>query len=67
MKFFDQIPNHDDDPMPDEPAGVICPYCQADNAEYVGEAYEEEEWQGSQLKCLDCGNHFYDIMGYYPE
>jgi len=33
---------------------MVCPQCGSSEFAYVGEAYDEDEYQGSSYDCFDC-------------
>lgn len=49
----------------EEPPDIaICPYCKSSLGEYEGEAYDDDEYLGSQYRCTECGETFFDIWKY---
>lgn len=45
---------------PQYPDIFPCPYCGSEDNEYIGELYEEDDYIGSDYKCMECGSHWTD-------
>jgi len=37
---------------------IVCERCGGIDVEYIGEAYDDEQYLGSAWNCLECGHRF---------